>query len=227
MQVEFDTESLIDEELRKINISTFLFRVYSLLTLEITYTVCLVGIVTSNDQTRSEILANGGLLAGFIVATLAGFLMMFILKSTYPYNVLFLWWFVTCGGYILAVICSALHEKGDGQTVIGAGISLAIIFVAQTLVVLRLKHKFTFVRGTMYSFLWLSICWGGWSLLAGFHVGTVCAMIGIWFFCWYIVYDICRMLREKPLPDALEASVLLYLDIVILPAKFIKNLRKK
>jgi protein lifeguard len=223
LEIEEDPDAYSKQ--RQQNIATFLFRVYSLLSMELVYTTILVSILNFSQGTRHFMLQNYALAICAGVWTIVCVICLVIFKKRYPLNVVFLGMFLTGIAYLLAVTCAALHEKGQTELIFISLFCTIVTFVCLSLFTILSNVNFTFMRGYLFAGLTGLVAWGLMGILFGFTPGVFYSLFGVILFPLYVVFDTSQMIKNYPTVDAIEASVDLYLDIVNLFLHLIRLLQ--
>jgi FtsH-binding integral membrane protein len=230
LQMEETQDDLFFQDLRKKQVSSFLFKVYTLLVLELTYAASIVSFFTFNESARLFAIENYGLSIGTSVFSVVFLVLLLIFKKRTPHVFAILFMFISCNAYSLAAICSALTEAGHAQLILQALLATIIAFIGLSIFVLQTKIDFTFLGGGLFVSLVGLMFWGFLSVVMGFDVEFLYSLAGALIFSLYIVYDTSKFIKEHASLDYIEASVELYLDFVnlfILLAKILISIKKK
>jgi FtsH-binding integral membrane protein len=212
----------------------FIFRVYSLLSVQLLLTVAVAGWMCFTDIGKGVGMAmntGGGGIIVFIL-TIALICMMQCYKDQYPVNLMifFLLTFLlgSSVGYACVLVSSAKNLQNPGRLGIPEGAELvllaasltAVIFISLTIYVARSKQDFSFLGGFLFVGLLANIVLSivG-SLLGLSFIKLICCVFGILIFTGYILYDTDQIVNKVKIHHldmgtALCGALELYLDII-------------
>ena len=137
------------------------------------------------------------------------------LKHRYPHNLILLTLFTICETFFVAHICIIYQNYGVGNMIVIAFAITMGIFTTLSAFVHCSKHDFSFLN-TFLSIGLLSMIIM--SIVQLFVSYTIFSLIMGWFgiilFSGYILYDTSQIIHQLGPDDTIEATLMLYLDII-------------
>ena len=125
----------------------FLRKVYSLLSLQLLFTVASSAFFMFHEPTRYFVLANQGMLVGAAIAPLPFILLLHCYQYRHPLNLALLGGFTLCLSYTVGVVCAMYYEQHYGPVVLQALVLTAAVFISLSSYVLVTKKDFSFLGG--------------------------------------------------------------------------------
>merc|ERR1712072_259296 len=205
----------------------FLRKVYSLLSLQLLFTVASSAFFMFHEPTRYFVLANQGMLVGAAIAPLPFILLLHCYQYRHPLNLALLGGFTLCLSYTVGVVCAMYYEQHYGPAVLQALVLTAAVFISLSSYVLVTKKDFSFLGGGLFAGLIILIVWSIMNSFFDFGLGgrMVFSLVGALIFVGYILYDTSLLVHHFGPDDYVVATVRLYLDIINLFLYLLELLR--
>lgn len=198
----------------------FIRKVYSLLTAQLVLTMGFIAVFVFYEPVAAFSQANPALLWAAIICSFVFLITLACcpgIRRKSPHNMIFLFLFTACEGWLVGAICSTYKVN---EVLIAVGVTAGVVF-ALTVFAMQTKIDFTACGGALLCVLVVFVLVG---LIAAFFpmtrtVRLVYAAVGAIIFSLYIVFDTQMMMggNHKYSLDPEEyvfASLNLYLDII-------------
>jgi len=167
----------------------FIRKVYSILSLQLLTTLCLVLAFSFSASLKGYVQAHPAILWVSLVVT---FVMLFALSCfpsvarTHPTNLICLAAFTLCQSLLVGVIASTYSP----EIVVKAVVTTAVVTAGLTLFAFQTKIDFTAMSSSMFVLLLVLILFGIWTAIFPSQVAqTAYAALGAFVFSLFIVYD--------------------------------------
>jgi hypothetical protein len=197
----------------------FIKKVYSILSVQLTFTAAFTFVVMMAESTFMPILANQGVASLVLVTYCVSFCALACCgqDKKVPINYILLAVFTFCVSYIVALTCVKYTVTSVVQAAtLTAGVSIALtVYAATTKTDFTIFGPLLFIFGFVFSIssIFFFLAWGPVSHL-------LFSAIGVVLFSFYLIYDTQVIIGGKNRQSALQlddyilASVILYLDII-------------
>ena len=197
----------------------FIKKVYTILSVQLTFTAVFTFVVMSAQSTFIPILTNPGVSSLIIVAYIGSICALVCcgLDKKLPINYILLAVFTFCVSYIVSLTCLRYTVSSVVQAAsLTAGVSIAItVYAATTKTDFTIFGPLIFIFGFVFAItsIFFMLAWGPVSHL-------LFSAIGVILFSFYLIYDTQVIIGGKNRKEALQlddyilASVTLYLDVI-------------
>ena len=205
--------------------NNFIKKVYGILSLQLFFTFCFCGasiMFPSNFafMQSSESLLIPGVLSIPIICLIPH------MKHKYPHNIILLSLFTVCESFLLGHICYQYSYFGLSKLIVSAFAITGGLFTFISFYAYFSKTDFSFLNTYLFVGLVSLVLLSFMQIFFAYSIMSVAiAWFGILLFSGYILYDTSMILHSLGPDDAIEAALMLYLDIINLFLYILEVLR--
>lgn len=211
--VESGHEPLIDSYPQEIR-TGFVKKVYSILGIQLLISATMCGFTLTKPEIQS-VVNNENIMAIAMVSTLASVCAISCVAQRYPWNLLLLGLFTLGESLILSRLCLVYSLSGHLNLIFYSISITSGIFLILSGIVFFSKKDFTFLENMLTVGIFSLL---GFTILGFISPSTLLNLVISWFgvllFSGYILHDTSMILTKLGPDDAIQASLVLYLDIV-------------
>ena len=193
----------------------FIRKVYSLLSLQLLFTVSVSSTLTLNDTARIAILNAPQAFLATNICMLFVLCPLFAYRRKYPLNMSLLALFTCMETYSIAYICSLYFVAGDGSLILGSLGLASFVFGALSLYAHFSNQDFSWMGGFLFiaSFA-LVVAIVVASLFSIQPLSLAISFFGCLLFSGYILYDTSTLIHRCDPDEYVVATIELYLDFI-------------
>jgi FtsH-binding integral membrane protein len=206
----------------------FITKVYSILAIQLGFTVLCCGVSMYYDPIRLFMVGSGMLcFYAALIASIVLLISLYCNKNSYPLNAYLLGCFTFCESWLVGTICALYQQEAEmclakgnaGCSNLGLliwiawGITFAI-FGALTAFVVISKWDFSFMGMYLFAGALIMMGWGLLNIILGWHGSFIYGACGAALMSGYIIYDTDNIMKRMGPDDWALACCELYLDII-------------
>ncbi len=137
--------------------------------------------------------------------------------SRYPLNLFALFGFAVFEGVLTGPLVYFYQATRGAEVVAQAAVLTGVVFAGLTLYALTSKRDFSFLRGAVWTCLWLLIGMGIVGMLFGLDVfGWGWSAAWVLLMAGFVLYDTSNIMRHYPTNMAAAAAMALFFDFVVM-----------
>lgn len=197
----------------------FIRKVYSILTLQLLFTVGVSCLFMFVDRIRVYIAGHQWFIWIGLGVAIATLIPLFCFKRRHPLNIFLLAGFTIGVSFFIGTITAYYKEAGAGVIVLEAFVLTAGVFLSLTALCFIWKKDFSFLGGFLFAGFIILIM----ASVANFALGFVGARSevftwaisvgGALLFCGFILFDTSRIIKHLSPDDWVIGAVSLYTDV--------------
>lgn len=190
----------------------FMGKVYSILGIQLLATSIVAASCMYNAKLRTFVQTNPGLIFFDAILTMVFLLLLLWKRNQHPLNLFLLSGFTLTEAFTVGAVVSFYEH----ELVLQALLITLGIFLGLTLYTLQSKRDFSGIGTFLIFALWGLLLVGLVNAFIPFSsvLNLVIALISVFIFCGYIVYDTYNLMHRLSCEEYIIASVELYLDVI-------------
>ena len=192
----------------------FIRKVYGILGCQLLLTSLVCATALTYHPITTFVL-NSNVFGISLVSSLAIICCFSCVSQKHPWNIIFLFLFTLCESFIISHLAVLYQLHGDQNLILISASITCLIFLTLTFIAFVSKKDFSFLENILFigliSFLMFTLL----QLVFDSNLlHMVIAWGGVVLFSGYILYDTSLILKRLGPDDAINASLILYLDII-------------